>query len=72
MILLVSIELFILSVIINLLHGSALFDDISGQLNTMFLLTIASAESAIGLAIFVVYYRLRGSLKILLLSILKS
>jgi NADH-quinone oxidoreductase subunit K len=69
---LLSIELMLIAVIINFLHGSALFDDISGQIFSIFLLTIAAAESAIGLAILVVYYRLRGSLKILLLSILKS
>lgn len=70
--LLLSFELTIISVIVNFLHASALFDDMSGQLNTMFLLTVAAAESAIGLAIMVVYYRLRGSLNVLLLSMLKS
>lgn len=63
-IMLMSIELILLSVNLNFVAFSNSLNDISGQIFTLFILTVAAAESAIGLAILVVYFRNRGSIKI--------
>ena len=57
---LMSIELMLLAVNINLVAFSAYLNDISGQIFTIFVLTVAAAEAAIGLAILVVFYRNRA------------
>ena len=56
-VILMSIELILLSVNINLVSFSIFLNDLSGQIFTLFILTVAAAEAAIGLAIIVVYYR---------------
>ena len=56
-IILMSIELILLSVNINLVSFSIFLNDLNGQIFTLFILTVAAAEAAIGLAIIVVYYR---------------
>ena len=63
-IILMSIELILLSVNINLISFSAFLNDISGQIFTLFILTVAAAEAAIGLAIIVSYYRNKGSIRV--------
>ena len=63
-IILMSIELILLSVNINLISFSIFSGDILGQIFTMLILTVAAAEAAIGLAIIVVYYRNRGSIRV--------
>ena len=63
-IILMSIELLLLSVNINLVAFSAFHQNITGQIFTMFVLTVASAEAAIGLAILVVFFRNKGSIKV--------
>ena len=63
-IILMSIELILLSVNINLISFSVFLNDISGQIFAMFILAVAAAEAAIGLAIVVVYFRNKGSIKI--------
>lgn len=62
--LLMSIELMLLSVNINFVAFSAYLGDVLGQVFTMFVLTVAAAEAAIGLAILVVYFRNRGSIAV--------
>jgi NADH-quinone oxidoreductase subunit K len=62
--LLMSIELMLLSVNINMVAFSAYLKDLAGQAFTMFILTVAAAEAAIGLAIVIAYYRNRGSIDI--------
>lgn len=62
--LLMSIELMLLSVNINFVAFSAYLGDVIGQVFTMFVLTVAAAEAAIGLAILVVYFRNRGSIAV--------
>ena len=52
-----SIELILLAVNINLVSFSIFLNDLNGQIFTLFILTVAAAEAAIGLAIIVVYYR---------------
>ena len=61
-IILMSIELMLLAVNINLVAFSTHLGDLMGQIFAMFILTVAAAEAAIGLAILVVYYRNRGSI----------
>jgi len=63
-IILMSIELILLAVNINLVSFSIFSQDLTGQIFTMFILTVAAAEAAIGLAIIVVYYRNKGSIRI--------
>lgn len=59
---LISIEIILLSLTILLLHTSILYEDIYGQIFAIFIIVIAAAESAIGLALLVNYYRLKGSI----------
>ena len=63
-IILMSIELMLLAVNINLVAFSAHLNDLVGQVFAMFVLTVAAAETAIGLSILVVYYRNRGSIAV--------
>jgi NADH-quinone oxidoreductase subunit K len=63
-IILMSIELILLSVNINLVAFSAFLGDIVGQVYALLVLTVAAAEAAIGLAILVVFYRNRGSIAV--------
>jgi NADH-quinone oxidoreductase subunit K len=61
---LMSIELILLSVNINFVAFSVKLGDLTGQIFAMFVLTVAAAEAAIGLAILVIYYRNRGSIAV--------
>ena len=63
-VILMSIELILLAVNINLVSFSIFINDISGQVFTLFILTVAAAEAAIGLAIIVVYYRNAGTIRV--------
>jgi NADH-quinone oxidoreductase subunit K len=63
-IILMSIELMLLAVNINLVAFSTHLGDLTGQVFAMFVLTVAAAEAAIGLAILVVYFRNRGSIAV--------
>ena len=63
-IILMSIELILLAVNINLISFSIFSGDILGQVFTMLILSIAAAEAAIGLAIIVVFYRNKGSIRV--------
>ena len=61
---LMSIELMLLAVNINLVAFSVYLNDLAGQVFTVFVLTVAAAEASIGLAILVVFYRNRGSIAV--------
>ena len=63
-VILMSIELILLAVNINLVSFSIFLQDIVGQVFTMLILTVSAAEAAIGLAIIVVYYRNKGSIRV--------
>ena len=63
-VILMSIELILLAVNINLISFSIFSGDILGQVFTMLILSIAAAEAAIGLAIIVVFYRNKGSIRV--------
>ena len=71
-IILMSIELILLSVNINLVSFSIYLQDIVGQVFTMFILTVAAAEAAVGLAIIVIYYKKKGSIHVEHISSLKG
>jgi len=71
-IILISLEIILLSININFVVCSVFFDDILGQIYALLVLTVAAAESALGLAILVIYYRLRGGIAVDLISLLKS
>ena len=62
-IMMMSIELMLLAVNINLVGFSMTLHDLAGQVFALFVLTVAAAEAAIGLAIVVVYFRNRGSIE---------
>ncbi len=63
-IILMSIELMLLAVNINLVAFSAHMGDLVGQVFAMFVLTVAAGEAAIGLAILVIYFRNRGTIAV--------
>ena len=61
-VILMCIELLLLAVNINLVSFSVFLNDLNGQIFTLFILTVAAAEAAIGLAIIVTYYRNSNSI----------
>ena len=71
-ILLMSIELMLLSINLNFVTFSVFLDDLVGQVFALFVLTVAAAESAIGLAILVAYYRVRNTIAVEDVSMLRS
>jgi NADH-quinone oxidoreductase subunit K len=71
-IILLSIELILLSVNINLVSFSSYMGDMVGQIFTMLILTVAAAEASIGLAILVVYFRNRGSIAVEDINLMKG
>lgn len=71
-IILMSIELMLLSVNINLVAFSVFLQDMVGQVFAMLVLTVAAGEAAIGLAILVVYFRNRGSIEVEDINMMKG
>jgi NADH-quinone oxidoreductase subunit K len=71
-IILMSIELILLSVNINLVAFSAFLHDLTGQVFALLVLTVAAAEAAIGLAILVTYFRNRGTIAVEDVNIMKG
>jgi NADH-quinone oxidoreductase subunit K len=71
-VIMMSIELILLAVNLNLVAFSASLADLAGQVMAMFVLTVAAAEAAIGLAIVVVYFRNRGSIEVEDVNLMKG
>jgi len=71
-VILMSVELILLAVNLNLVAFSAYLQDLTGQVFVMFILTVAAAEAAIGLAILVVYFRNRGSINVDDINVMKG
>ncbi|MDE3060797.1 MAG: NADH-quinone oxidoreductase subunit NuoK [Pseudomonadota bacterium] len=69
---LMSIELILLAVNINFVAFSVKLGDITGQIFAMFVLTVAAAEAAIGLAILVIYFRNRGTIAVEDINMMKG
>jgi NADH-quinone oxidoreductase subunit K len=71
-IILMSIELILLAVNINLVSFSIYLQNLVGQVFAMFILTVAAAEAAVGLAIIVIYYKNKGSINVEQIDSLKG
>ena len=71
-IILMSVELILLAVKINFVAFSAYLGDLVGQVFALFILTVAAAEAAIGLAILVVYFRNRGTIAVEDVNLMKG
>jgi NADH-quinone oxidoreductase subunit K len=71
-VLLMAVELMLLAINFNFIIFSVFLDDILGQLFALLVLTVAAAESAIGLAILVIYYRIRGTIAIEFIDLMKG
>ncbi|WP_298352782.1 NADH-quinone oxidoreductase subunit NuoK [Rhodoblastus sp.] len=71
-VILMSIELILLSVNLNLVAFSAKLHDLTGQVFALFILTVAAAEAAIGLAILVTYFRNRGTIAVEDINMMKG
>nr|QIC54994.1 NADH dehydrogenase subunit 4L [Cryptophyta sp. CCMP2293] len=72
LLLLMSIELMLLAINFNFIIYSVFLDDVLGQIFALLILTVAAAESAIGLAILVVYYRIRGTIAIEFINLMRG
>ncbi|MDB6454357.1 NADH-quinone oxidoreductase subunit NuoK [Falsirhodobacter sp. 20TX0035] len=71
-VILMSIELMLLAVNINLVAFSSHLGDLTGQIFTMFVLTVAAAEAAIGLAILVTFFRNKGTIDVEDVNVMKG
>ena len=71
-IILMSIEMMLLAVNLNLISFSVFLNDLVGQIFSMVILTVAAAEAAIGLAILEVYFRNRGSIRVEDINLMKG
>jgi NADH-quinone oxidoreductase subunit K len=71
-VILMSVELMLLAVNVNLVAFSATLGDLVGQVFALFVLTVAAAEAAIGLAILVIYFRNRGSIAVEDINLMKG
>jgi NADH-quinone oxidoreductase subunit K len=67
-----SVELMLLAVNLNLVAFSNFLNDLTGQVFAMFVLTVAAAEAAIGLAIMIVFFRNRGSIEVEDMNVMKG
>lgn len=72
LVVLMCLELLLLSVNLNFITFSVYLDDFYGQIFSLFILTIAAAEAAIGLAILILYFRVRGNISINQIATLKG
>ena len=71
-VILMSVELILLAINVNFVAFSAYLGDLAGQVFAMFVLTVAAAEAAIGLAVVVVYFRNRGSIEVDDINLMKG
>jgi NADH-quinone oxidoreductase subunit K len=71
-IILMSVELMLLAINVNFIVYSVYLDDLFGQVFALFVLTVAAAESAVGLALLVAYYRVKGTVATLFINNLKG
>lgn len=72
LIMLMSLEMLFLSITFSLIYSSFYFDDIIGQIFSLLILTVAAAESSIGLAILVIYYRVRYTITVEFMNLMKG
>jgi len=69
---LIALELILLSINFNFIVFSILLDDYTGQIFSLFILSIGACDTSLGLAILIMYYRLRGGISIDFINLLKS
>ena len=69
---LICIELMLLSITLNFLVNSILLNNIAGQIYSLYIITVAAVETAIGLSILITFYKIRGSISVNLLNLLKG
>lgn len=69
---LICIEIMLLSVCLNFLVNSFLIDNLLGQIYSIYIITVAAVESALGLSIMISFYKVKGSISIRLLNLLKG
>jgi NADH-quinone oxidoreductase subunit K len=72
LVMLMSLEMMFLTISFNWISSSIYLDDIVGQIFALLILTVAAAESSIGLAILVVYYRIRNTITVELMTLTKG
>ena len=72
LVMLMSLEMMFLAISFNLIFSSLHLADITGQVFSLIILTVAAAESSIGLAILVVYYRIRNTITVELMNFMKG
>nr|AER54507.1 NADH dehydrogenase subunit 4L [Ectopleura larynx] len=72
LLILINIELMLLSITLNLLISSFLLNSVSGQILSLFIISLAAVESAIGLSLMITFYKIKGSISINLINLLKS
>nr|YP_010027359.1 NADH dehydrogenase subunit 4L [Sarcopeltis skottsbergii]QOS04480.1 NADH dehydrogenase subunit 4L [Sarcopeltis skottsbergii] len=72
LVMLMSLEMMFLAISFNLIFSSIRLDDIIGQIFSLLILTVAAAESSIGLAILVIYYRIRSTITVELMNLMKG
>lgn len=71
-VMLMSVELMLLSINFILIVGSVLLENMLGEIFGLYILVVAAAESAIGLSILVAYYRIKGSISVKFINLLKG
>lgn len=69
---LICIEIMLLSITLNLMFSSLLFETILGHVYSIYIITVAAVESAIGLSIMISFYKIKGSISIRFLNLLKG
>ena len=72
LVMLMSLEMIFLTISFNWISSSIYLDDITGQIFALLILTVAAAESSIGLAILVIYYRIRTTITVELMTLTKG
>lgn len=72
LIMLMSLEMLFLAISFHLIYSSIYLDDINGQIFALLILTVAAAESSLGLAILVIYYRVRHNITIEFMNLMKG
>nr|YP_010890045.1 NADH dehydrogenase subunit 4L [Bargmannia lata]WJJ70057.1 NADH dehydrogenase subunit 4L [Bargmannia lata] len=72
LLILICIEIMLLSIIINFIFYSIIFNSILGEIFSIYIITVAAVETAIGLSLLIVFYKLKGSISIKLLNLLKG
>jgi len=71
-IMLMSIELMLLAINFLLITGSVVLDNLLGEIFALYILVVAAAESSIGLSILVAYYRIKGTIAVKFINLLKG